>query len=172
MTDPLKIETEAYSLWLQAGKPPFELFMALAPALQDHLADIGNVNTIERILATARAIHDPDLFELQHYGTAEETEEYLTARMSEQALEHLFPRGPQTPSTAPGSESTRTMSGALKAREEDDEARRVAAGRARRFLGRIPDQFRSGTPVPEPHSMADEEDARERQGPHDPRVSR
>lgn len=149
------INSAAYAHWLQAGKPTFGpeglWFFQQQPAFQEHMATLGNLNEIERLLAQARAIHDPDLFEAEHFGEEGEAEELLTNRLSVQAIESVLQDAPDAPETQTG----RTMAGAIQAREEGAEATRIAVGRARKFLGRYADGFQG-----DPEASTDEEKAK------------
>ena len=147
MTEPPKIEitTEAYSLWLQAGRPDLMWFMALSPAEQDHFGTLGNIDTIERILATARAMRNPEAFEAAHYGTETQVEEVQVEQLAMAAISRLLGGSPESAPAAAAPDTSRSMAGALQAQQDADTEAKDAKGTSRRFLGRVPDQFRGET---------------------------
>ena len=134
----ITVTSEGYANWLQAGKPPFNWFMGLEPAFQDHLATRGTVFRVEGILAMARAIYDPEVFEAEQYGDEAKVSEVLASRLAAQGLAHVHGEAAQEPAAPVG----RSLAGALGAQEADAETQQRTAAEARRFMGRLPDKFR------------------------------
>jgi len=143
MSEPedITVTTESYANWLQAGKPPFNWFMGLDPAFQDHLATQGTVYRVEGMLAMARAIYDPEVFEAEQYGDDAKVAEVLAGRLAAQGLAEIHGEATQEPPAPVG----RSLAGALEAQETDAQDQRRDAAEARRFLGRLPDKFRGDT---------------------------
>lgn len=137
------ITTEAYTNWLRAGKPTMGKdglwFFRQEEALQDHLATLGNIDQIERIVAQARAIHDPDGFEAKSYATEADEE---TAALQQMVAKVTSLLGGENAPVRPPAESAPSMAGAIQRREEADAARIKTTGDQRSLLGRKPDSVR------------------------------
>lgn len=76
----------AWPLWLAAGRPPFEWFMALDPDVQEALAEIGMRFTEARDLEAATCRSNPDLAEAAVAATDDPTDTAATASVLQHVL--------------------------------------------------------------------------------------
>ena len=132
----MKYTPESYARWLQAEKPPLEWFLEQSETDQGTMAEQGAIYRVDGYIEQAQAIQDPALFEAQIYAESDpEAAEYLVRRLADS---HAAQLGEDAPQRAPIT-GVRSMGQALEDCQEDVQERIATDGKARPFLGRMPD---------------------------------